>query len=237
MIDWWEKESSRPHYGASYRILDTLVYVAGRPDYEGVDKIYLDTVKGWMSLTDRFIRYPISTSQQAWFPWVESGPPKPEVIYGALTTLHYWIDVLKLDTIYIHCDAGTHRSPSIFGAYLDTYHPESAEEVAGNAVVFGKKPEHHSCAVKYWDSYKDRNPDLKLLTDAIREMDVSEWGHENLDSILDRVSSKKNKEKEEKIYKVMQQTVELNKKICELGVCVHEEHQKLPNIGSPPEDT
>jgi len=67
------------------------------------------------------------TNKLAWFPWAENKYPTEEVIFGSLMTLRHWVENLKRDefgnipTIYIHCAAGTHRSPTILGFYLKAF--------------------------------------------------------------------------------------------------------------------
>lgn len=191
MIYWYNKPLIRPIRAAQYKVGDTVVYVAGRPDYErqGTSELIdLTDVEGWLSVTDRFVPHPLG--HQAWHPWRESGPPKPEVLFGTLKTLHYWIDELKLSKVFIHCDAGTHRSVTVFGAYLDTYHSDEARPIVDAKVLHGRSPEHWSDPLLYWNSYVEEFPELKLLTEAIKNTeDDPSWGNESLDHLLDRKKS------------------------------------------------
>lgn len=184
---WYDiEESSQPHYYATYRVKNTTVHVAGRPDYQGLQKNFRNAIEGYLSVTDRFVPHP-PYANSAWFPWRESGGPSPEVLYGSLKTLNYWIDQLELREIYIHCDAGTHRSPTIFGCYLDTYHATIARQVAADVLLIGKTPTTHSCPLDYWDSYRKSNPELATLAYLIlTARDSPEWGCESLDHIIDR---------------------------------------------------
>lgn len=186
MKNWWDKNNLEPNYYAIYKVLNTEVIVAGRPDYHGLNKDFCKSIDGWISVTDRFLTYPVG--RHFWFPWIESGPPKPEVLYGVLKTLNYWIDDLGLARIYLHCDAGTHRSPTVFGAYLDIYHDDIAKSVADTVKLVNKTPETHSCALLYWQSYVRDYPKLKTLCLAIKDaQDDINWGYESLERILERV--------------------------------------------------
>lgn len=186
-MKWYSRDKGFIPRMASYVVGNTTIYVGGRPDYrpEGIDKDFVSSVEGWLSVTDRFIAYP-PTAVSAWFPWRESGPPSPEVLYGTLKTLNYWIKELRLKTIYLNCDAGTHRSPSVFGAYLSTYYPDEVEKIVASVVLHNKNPEHHSCPKKYWDSYVVQYPELNRLTQCILNAnDDPNWGYESLDTIID----------------------------------------------------
>lgn len=186
---WWQNDLSKKRVrAASYKVGETTVFVAGRPDYNSScdSEFDLDEIDGWMNITDRFVPQPEWT-YQAWFPWRESGPPSPEVLHGSLRTLHYWIDQLKLKHVFVHCDAGTHRSVTVFGAYLLTYHPEEAEAIAKGRTLYGKEEAFHSDPIEYWTSYIEQYPELKTLAFGTKAAEDSEWGYESLDSLGDRL--------------------------------------------------
>lgn len=182
-VKWWNDITAKfdLRYSA-YKVDQTEVIIAGRPDSidnRHLDKTFIESVDAWLSVTDRFIEYPVTRYQ--WFPWQENGPPQNEVLYGSLKTLHYWIDKLKLKRIYIHCDAGTHRSPSVFGAYLCTYHAKLAQQICEAGTHFRDYP---SSPYQYWLSYLVQYPALSRLCNRIRDSEDSEWGSESLESVL-----------------------------------------------------
>jgi len=186
---WWNGDISKKRVrAASYKVGETTVLVAGRPDYPSScdSEFDLDEIDAWMNITDRFVPQPMWTFQ-AWFPWRESGPPSPEVIHGSLRTLHYWIDQLKLSHVFIHCDAGTHRSVTVFGAYLLTYHPEQADAIAQARTLYGKEENYHSCPMEYWRSYIRDYPELEKLALATKNAEDTEWGYESLDTLGNRL--------------------------------------------------
>ena len=80
-------------------------------------------IEAFLSVTDRMVRTN-SSKRNAWFPWIEGKNPSEEVVFGSLMTLRHWVCDLNLKTIYIHCDAGTHRSPTIMGFYLYAFSKE-----------------------------------------------------------------------------------------------------------------
>lgn len=182
MDNWWTK--GHKDYYDIYKVGDTEVIIAGRPDMKGVGTEFFQSVDAWMNLSDRFIEYP--AVRYAWFPWVEDGraPPK-ELLYGALKTLHYWIDQLKLKRIYVHCDAGTHRSPSTFGAYLHAYHGDTRDEIAKGVKLINKPRGYYSCPNVYWNSYLEEFPQLLELIKAYPRINSGspDWGHYGIEDV------------------------------------------------------
>ena len=102
----------------------TAFVVGARLDYNPSEKIErLDrnniVLDAALSLTDRLVKTNSIYNYSAWFPWIEGKYPTEEVVFGSLMTLRHWVIDLRLETIYIHCDAGTHRSPTMMGFYLN----------------------------------------------------------------------------------------------------------------------
>jgi len=105
------------------------------------------------------------TNRLAWFPWAENKYPTEEVIFGSLMTLRHWIenkliidDFGNYPTIYIHCAAGSHRSPTILGFYLKAFDylaleicPLFAQELKEDEKI------HFSNAEEYADTYLEDN--------------------------------------------------------------------------------
>ena len=115
-------------YLVKYTVTETdgrevVFVVGGRLDYRYEEKMaelayHNIKIDGCLSVTDRLVKTDSEFSRSAWFPWMEDKYPTEEVIFGSLNTLRHWAVDLKLKTIYIHCDAGSHRSPTIMGMYL-----------------------------------------------------------------------------------------------------------------------
>ena len=114
----------------------------------------------------------------AWFPWNEGRQPIPEMYYATNRVLNWWIHYLKAKNIQIFCDGGTHRSVTVFGAYLRTYHTNrEAEEIVKNRVEklhdsfdpTKTYPEHATWAqpLDYIDSYLEKFPADRLLFRAM----------------------------------------------------------------------
>jgi hypothetical protein len=137
---WWNKDDSKLTY-CSYKVNQTEVMVGPRLDYEsrGCSQKFFDSVSAWLSVTESYIEYPI-TANVRWFPWKEGIEPLPDhALYGSLKHLDYWINKLKLPRVYIHCDLGTHRAPSVFGAFLLGFYPEQFDKITDARKVFNKK--------------------------------------------------------------------------------------------------
>lgn len=135
------------------------VMVGSRPAFangcEAVDKE--GTVirpDAWISVTDTQVAFPLGAVYH-WLPWVEEAPPTKETLYAVLRLLNYYVRSGAMK-IYVHCDAGTHRSPTIFGAYLLAYlGRRKAEEIQKTATLHGRTTS--SEPLYYIDTYLTRN--------------------------------------------------------------------------------
>jgi len=127
-----------------------------------------------LSVTDRLVKTNSEFRRSAWVPWIEAKYPTEEVVFGSLMTLRHWVEDLKLSNIYIHCDAGSHRSPTIMGFYMNSFvdhidsfivEPMFKEEVAA------EEKKYFSNALEYASSYLDRpfGDNYKVLLSAIAE--------------------------------------------------------------------
>lgn len=119
------EELSLPIY-ALYKVDQTEVLVGYRPNlrlhrdehehYPMNSRLY-NSINSFINVGDNFVGHR-EDKLNSYFPFNEAGVPTIESVCAALETLDYQIRVLKLKRIYIHCDLGSHRAPSIFGMYL-----------------------------------------------------------------------------------------------------------------------
>lgn len=114
-------------------------------------------IEGILSVTDRLVKSNLQYRQSGWFPWIEGKYPTEEVVFGSLMLLRHWVEN-EIKTIYIHCDAGSHRSPTILGFYFVAFkdyiqtiqtEPLHKEKVEG--------PSCFSVPLEYASSYLDRD--------------------------------------------------------------------------------
>jgi len=167
-------------FGFKYQVRDTTVYVRNRPSKRMLTidcERFVDEERAdaYLSVTDTFVTPPKS-KPLVWIPWNEHRLPTPEQYYGANKTLNQWIYYNKLKKVSIFCDAGTHRSVTIFGIYLLTYFSrKEAEEIVKNRVDFisynkGDDPKDYSGIanpLEYAEGYLNRNPVDRLLLDMM----------------------------------------------------------------------
>jgi hypothetical protein len=132
MNEWWNQENSEPVDCHVYKIGDSTIYIGKRLDRKGCSKSFFDSIDLFISLNDDYIPYPVGKSNY-WIPWREGTDIFPQyVVYSGLSILRSHIFELSTKNIYIHCDLGTHRAPSLFGAFLVNY-VDDYEKVINNA--------------------------------------------------------------------------------------------------------
>ena len=124
-------------HGYIYKIGESEIFVRNRPYSLETDARKWkdeDEADAYMSVTDSFVVPPVG-KPFAWMPWNEGRVPTPELYYGCLRVLNWWIFYQKVKRIQLFCDGGTHRSVTIFGAYLRAYHTlHEADEIVENRV-------------------------------------------------------------------------------------------------------
>ena len=154
---------------------DVQVYVRNRPkSFEIGAKTYheADQADAYLSVTDTFTVAPTGKNF-VWMPWNEGRHPTPELYYACNRTLIWWSHYMKLPTIQVFCDGGSHRSVSIFGAFLRTYFTKSqaADIVAKRVPKFDDyeiKDRSTWCdPLEYIDSYLETFPSDRLLFKAM----------------------------------------------------------------------
>lgn len=200
--DWWNKKEGEGflHY-IEYKVKNTTVMVGVRPNCYGVDTKTYDSIDAFMNVSDRFVRHR-KDKLNVFNPWNESGgKPTIELIWATLKTLHYWIDDLELDRIYIHCDGGTHRAVSTFGFYLLAYHEEDSSEIEKNHKIVNR--ENFSSPLHYAGSYINREK-IPLFEKLIKKMkdshDDYSHGQELADFLSKNYTDKELKEYHAKMF-------------------------------------
>jgi hypothetical protein len=106
-----------------YKVKNTEVIVAGRPKKlsDGGEQLSNDQeADAYLSVTDTFMVAP-QGKIFVWFPWNEDRSPIPEMYYAVNKVLSWWIFKQEIKKVMVFCDAGTHRSVTVFGAFLTTY--------------------------------------------------------------------------------------------------------------------
>lgn len=171
---------------ASYKVMDTEVLVGSRPDCYGFKGENSDKIGGFLSVSDRYVDYPINYNT-AWYPWNEGIEAPYSVLFPSLITLHRWIIDEKLDRVYIHCCAGTHRAPTIFGAFLWTFFNKEKEEIANGYKNVVRQ--QWSDPNYYFDDHLRVNPQDKAFFEYMgNKYDFSkDRDHQSMESVLKEI--------------------------------------------------
>ena len=130
---WYEGKTQDFELDYHYYTVDqTTVVIGPRHTTRGTDPDFFNSFDGFLVVTESYIEYPINKNVR-WFPWKEITEKFADTtLFGSLKTLNHWINELKLKKIYIHCDGGTHRAPSVFGAFLYAYHKNQMKSICEN---------------------------------------------------------------------------------------------------------
>jgi hypothetical protein len=124
---------------ATYKVCDMTYHVGSRPNSHKVTREFFNSIDGWISVTDTPVWFNEKVNQM-WFPWDEGKHCPPEVLYSVIRTLQIWETMRHLKTFYIHCDAGTHRAPTVFGAWLvGRYGRVKAAKIVKEVVLVNRK--------------------------------------------------------------------------------------------------
>ena len=141
--------SSTEDRGFIYTLGETEVFVSSRPKrlFSKEDGAEFNP-DAYLSVTDTFCS-PVENKIFTWMPWNEQRYPTPELFYAVNRSLNWWIEKQKLKKVQIFCDAGTHRSVTVFGAYLMTYYTQDERlQIVGDRVAIPDDAE--SCNPLYY---------------------------------------------------------------------------------------
>jgi hypothetical protein len=169
-------------HGFIYKVRESEIYVRNRPkcltigeaEYKNPKKqkvAAVDQADAYLSVTDSFCIAPPG-KQYMWFPWNEGRQPIAEMFYATNKTLNWWTHYMKLKKIQVFCDGGTHRSVTVFGAFLMTYFTRAEyDQIIKDRVPVNYEPKHHHTAhpMDYLESYLKTFPSDRLLFQAMRE--------------------------------------------------------------------
>jgi hypothetical protein len=162
--------------GFLYTLGETKIFVSNRPKslFGKNSKFEADA---FLSVTDTFCVAP-EGKIFVWFPWNEGRYPTPEMYYACNKALAWWVFNQNLPNIQIFCDGGTHRSVTVFGAFLRTYSADlkfSASEIVNNRVAVGyeESDPDHCNPLNYIDKYLEKFPEDRLLFKVMGEDRIS----------------------------------------------------------------
>lgn len=151
-------------HGPSYALYraDEMTYMVGsRANAYPWPRELFNSIDGWISVTDTPQWFREKTDFM-WFPWDEGKACPPEVFYSVIHTLTMWQKFRKMKTFYIHCDAGTHRAPTVFGAYLlGRYGIKEALKIVNEATLVNR--EWLANPIEYIQSHLDDFPEDRVL--------------------------------------------------------------------------
>jgi hypothetical protein len=175
-MKWWEgflTEKQDINY-VSFKIKNTEVLIGPRMITYGTDPTFFKSIDGFLVVTETYIEYP-PESNVRWFPWLEGAKEFPEeVLFGGLKTLNNWINEISLKKVYIHCDLGSHRAPSILGAFLKAYFTDDeSNKIIENADIshattyYWKFDQLMNNPIKYIETKFKLIPTLPFLIKAI----------------------------------------------------------------------
>lgn len=165
--------------GFFYNVEESEILVRNRPKTlsHGLPTSEVDDADAYLSVTDTFVVAP-PNKVLVWFPWNEGRMPTPEMYYATNKVLNWWVFYQKMKKIQVFCDGGTHRSVTVFGAFLRTYFDkEKAAEIVKNrrpakevqdAIDKGSDASMWAQPLEYIDGYLEDFPADRLLFKAMR---------------------------------------------------------------------
>jgi len=160
----------------------TEVFVRNRPrsfemDAENDQRDVDLNADAYVSVTDSFVTAP-KNKPFVWVPWNEGRKPHPELYYATNKMLNWFINYQKLKRVQVFCDGGSHRSVTVFGAFLRTYYrDQEAQKIVKERVQVdpwadqpkGYDPTAISHPLEYIDGYLEEFPADRLLFKAMND--------------------------------------------------------------------
>ena len=176
--------------GFTYKVDETEVFVSGQPKKLFNPEGCLGyEANAYLGVTDSFCSIP-EGKMFMWFPWNEGRSPIPEMYYACIKALTWWIRYQKLSKVCLFCDGGTHRSVTVFGAFLLAYCPQKAEQIVNDRIAVNLDQEADNCNPLYYiKTYLDEFPEDMLLFKSMGEDYLSRLDA-HCESIYKRIKSR-----------------------------------------------
>lgn len=172
--------SDHPYRGYKYKVGESEIFVRNRLKSDHIGNLQLETEEpadAYISVTDTFVDAPPGKLLM-WMPWNESRKPSPELYYAVNRALLQWTHYQKIKKIQVFCDAGTHRSVTVFGAFLRTYYtPKEAQAIVDARVSVNVRNCPYGEPLEYIDRYLEEFPEDRLFFSV-----MGEWKINRLDS-------------------------------------------------------
>lgn len=128
MLPWWDEDLEKLTCNmrfATYQVGFLEILVGNQPyktqhgakSFTGhtCRREFFDSINAWISVNDTITHFPLQTSY-FWMPWWEPEPP-PEMLVKSFIALMNQLQE-RVGRIYLHCQAGQHRSPTMLGLWL-----------------------------------------------------------------------------------------------------------------------
>lgn len=224
-MKWW-KDFNHKEKWVMYSVGNTNFFVGYRPDISKLSKKTLKKIDAFLSVTETYIEYP-DNKITAWMPWIEESNIPLNTLFGSLKTLNNWFLNPNIKNIYIHCDLGSHRAPSIFGAFLYTY-IDNPNKVVRNFKLSknnnyhwsSEKKKLNSNPLKYFENKCQFEPKLPYICQQIKKnndlrsilFDLEDHLPDHLLSEDKRIE-RKNKKAHQTFIKGAKQYIEKNYKV------------------------
>jgi len=156
--------------GYIYKVGDSEVLVSNQPRKlfgHGSDISKNYDADAYLGVTDSFCTIPVD-KMFMWFPWNEGRQPIPEMFYACNRALLWWVHYKKIPKIHLFCDGGSHRSVTVFGAFLLTYFAYCAKDIVAARVNYNRDG-GDSDPLEYIGSYLQTFPEDRLLFKVMGE--------------------------------------------------------------------
>ena len=163
-----EEEDKSYENGFLYKVNESEIFVSGRPKGLFSVKVSSYDADAYLGVTDSFCSIPVG-KMFVWFPWNEGRMPIPEMYYACNKALIWWVQYKKVPKIQVYCDGGTHRSVTVFGAFLLTYFPSEAKKIVAERTALGRVQDDASNPLEYIEGYLNDIPEDRLLFKAMGE--------------------------------------------------------------------